>query len=145
MRLISSAGECGDRLQREPRFWEAGREKRPRRLGAELYCFDAHDVGEAGDQRAGYDITLTFLSPSRSAYTEGAAEDSVHLPNSGLSLGLYLPGCLTPRGWNCGSNGPKRMTGTSHTGTHHVYTAGYTYKNMSSAHMGTNARDTFAS
>ncbi|HWR71893.1 MAG TPA: capsule assembly Wzi family protein [Nitrospirota bacterium] len=118
--------------------------------GKSFFASDAHDPGEAGDHRAGYDITLTFPFDSQPVqiYTEGAAEDSVNLPNQWAYLyGLYLPRLLDAERielrveW--AETYDRHEPSTWYL--HHVYTAGYTYKSRVIGHfMGTNSRDTFA-
>lgn len=118
--------------------------------GKSFIASDAHDPGEAGDHRAGYDITLTFPFSSQPVqlYTEGAAEDSVNLPNQWAYLyGLYLPRLLDAERMELrvewAETYDRHESSTWYL--HHVYTAGYTYKDRVIGHsMGTNSRDTFA-
>lgn len=137
-------------LQRTALLGGRGRENGLGAWGRSFIASDAHDPGEAGDQRAGYDITLTLpysVQPVQ-LYTEGAAEDSVHLPNQWAYLyGLYLPRLLGAERLELrvewAETYDRHETSTWYL--HHVYTSGYTYKDMIIGHhMGTNARDTFA-
>lgn len=109
-----------------------------------------HESGEAGDQRAGYDIKLTlpFKVQPFQVYTEGAAEDSVGLRpvQWAYIYGIYLPRVLSFERLEL----RYEWAGTYEKGEpsvwyrHHIYTDGYTYKDrVIGHHMGTNSRDNF--
>jgi len=105
---------------------------------------------EAGDQRAGFDLTLTFpfrLQPLQ-LYAEAAGEDEA----GGLPMKwAYLTGVYLPRLFNFDRIDFRAEYATDHVPghpnvwyTHHIYTAGYTYKGrIIGHHMGTDSKDFF--
>ncbi len=108
------------------------------------------DPNVPGDQRAGYDITLTlpFESQPLQLYMEADGEDEAGgLPTKWAYLyGLYLPRIL-----NFEKVGLKAEYSNNHVSghpnvwyNHGIYTSGYTYKGrIIGHHMGTDSKDLF--
>src|SRR4030043_797210 len=105
---------------------------------------------EAGDQRAGFDLTLTFpfrLQPLQ-LYAEAAGEDEAGglPPKRGYPPGIYLP-----RLFNFERIDFRAEYATDHVPdhpnvryNHHIYSDGYTYKGrIIGHHMGTDSKDFF--
>jgi hypothetical protein len=138
-------------LQRTALF---GGEGRPENLKTFLRSFTGKGESEAdveaGDQRAGIDITLTFPFARQpfQVYAEAAGEDEAGaLPQKWAYLaGIYLPQigrleCLELRMEYAG-NHVKNHPDVWYN--HHIYLSGYTYKGrVIGHHMGTDSKDIF--
>ncbi len=126
---------------------------RPDDLKAWLKSFgalDEHEAGESGDQRAGYDIKVTFPFSSQplQIYMEAAAEDSVGIRpvQWAYIYGIYLPRILSLERLEFRYEWAETYDRHEPSSwyTHHIYPEGYTYKDrIIGHHMGTNSRDNF--
>jgi hypothetical protein len=105
---------------------------------------------EAGDQRAGFNIKMTFpfrLQPVQ-LYVEAAGEDEA---GGWPSKWAYLWGVYLPRTLGLERLGLRAEYATDHVSgspnvwyNHHIYASGYTYDGrIIGHHMGTDSRDLF--
>lgn len=126
-----------------------GGEGRSNNLNTWLKSFTGkgeNEIGvEAGDQRAGGDIKITFPFKSQpfQLYLDAAGEDEAGgLPSKWAYLtGIYLPRILNFE--RVGFRGEYANTKDVWY-RHHIYTAGYTYKGkIIGHHMGTDSKDIF--